>query len=166
MTDVIFLAGAPGVGKSAVAKLLQGKLKTPLFEFGWIPEFRDKGGLEISYEEEEQISFENLTLVVKNYLKHAFKNIIVTDLEDKRIAELSKAFRGVDYKIFTLTIHDDETLKSRIMSSDRQNDFRDLEKAVAINRRILGRPLFEAEVRIDTTVRSAQEICNEIMSSI
>lgn len=37
----IFLAGAPGSGKSSVAAAVQRKLGTPLFEFGWIPEFRN-----------------------------------------------------------------------------------------------------------------------------
>jgi hypothetical protein len=36
----IFVAGAPGAGKSTVAAI-QRRLGTPLFEFGWIPEFRN-----------------------------------------------------------------------------------------------------------------------------
>lgn len=60
--DLLFIAGAPGVGKSTVAKIIQHKLRTPLFEFGWIPEFRKKDGEEIPYEEEEGIAFENLSL--------------------------------------------------------------------------------------------------------
>ena len=41
--DIIIIAGAPGSGKSSVAKSLQEKLNCPYFEFGWIPEFRNKG---------------------------------------------------------------------------------------------------------------------------
>ena len=51
--DIIFIAGAPGSGKSTIAKGLQDHLKTPCFEFGWIPEFQDKGdGKPIGYIEE------------------------------------------------------------------------------------------------------------------
>jgi adenylate kinase family enzyme len=60
----IFIAGAPGAGKSTVAAVLQRRLGTRLSEFGWIPEFRDTD-TRISYEEEESLAFENLTLVLR-----------------------------------------------------------------------------------------------------
>ena len=85
----IFIAGAPGSGKSSVAAAVQRKLGTPLFEFGWIPEFRNTGTRTISYEEDESLAFENLTLVLRNYARHGFRNIIVTDLENKRIEHLA-----------------------------------------------------------------------------
>jgi broad-specificity NMP kinase len=53
----IFLAGAPGSGKSSVAAALQRKLGTPLFEFGWIPEFRHTGTRVITYEEDESLAW-------------------------------------------------------------------------------------------------------------
>lgn len=40
MRTFIFITGAPGAGKSTVAAILQRRLGTPLFEFGWIPEFQ------------------------------------------------------------------------------------------------------------------------------
>lgn len=162
MADLIFIAGAPGVGKSSIAHLLHAETKGPLFEFGWIPEFRIKGNAEIPYEEEEALSFENLVLVLKNYLKHGFKNIVVTDLEDRRILELDKIFVGKLYKIITLTIGDDEALKTRVTSTSRENDYRDFEKAIAINRAILARSFLQNEVRVDTTNRSIEEIFNEV----
>lgn len=54
----IFLAGAPGAGKLMVAGVLQRRLGTPLFEFGWIPEFRNTGTRVTSYEEGEARAFE------------------------------------------------------------------------------------------------------------
>lgn len=83
MKDFIFIVGAPGSGKSTIAKILQRKLESPLFEFGWIPEFRNTGKKEIGYSEEESLAFENLVLVVKNYAKHGFKNVIITDLNNQ-----------------------------------------------------------------------------------
>jgi len=71
----IFLTGAPGSGKSSVAAALHRKLGTPLFEFGWIPEFRNTGTRIISYEEDESLAFENLALVLRNYARHGFRNI-------------------------------------------------------------------------------------------
>jgi adenylate kinase family enzyme len=71
--DFIFIHGAPGSGKSTLAWALQNHLQSPCFEFGWIPEFRVKRASTITWEEEESLAFENLTLVVKNYVRHSFE---------------------------------------------------------------------------------------------
>lgn len=70
MLDIIFINGAPGIGKSTISKLLSLKLDSPLFEFGWIPEFQNKGFERMGYKEEEAFSFENLSLVLHNYVRH------------------------------------------------------------------------------------------------
>ena len=149
--DIIFIAGAPGTGKSSVANILQKKFSGPCFEFGWIPEFRKKGARTIPYQEEEGIAFENLVFVVKNYVKHGFDNIIITDLEDKRITTLHRQFKNINYILFTLTVTDPKILKSRIMNKTRSSKYRDWKNAMTINNRILARPLFPNEIRIDTT---------------
>lgn len=162
MADFIFIAGAPGVGKSTLTKELHNQLKSPFFEFGWIPEFRMKGEAEISYADEEQLSFENLCLVLKNYAKHGFSNVLVTDLEDKRILAIEKVFEEFSYTIITLTIANYEELKSRLFDEKRQNDFRDIDAAVRINKNILDRPLLKNEIRIDTTGKPIEEVLTEI----
>ena len=160
--DLIFIAGAPGTGKSTIANGLQKKFRSPFFEFGWIPEFRKKDGEEISYIEEELIAFENLVLVLKNYIKHGFKNIIVTDLEDKRILELNSHFSKNNYLLFTLTLSDQELLKSRILDEERSSGYRDWQDGIDINKRILKRPLLPHEVRIETIQKTPQTIVEEI----
>lgn len=165
--SIIFIAGAPGSGKSTIAKILQENLKTPCFEFGWIPEFQDKGdGQPIGYVEEEAIAFENLVLVVKNYIKHGFKNIIVTDLEDKRILELNDIFAGVKYKIFTLLVNDNEILKSRVLDDSRSSGYRDFDKAIEINKTITNRTILPNEVRLLADGLSVEDITNKILSAI
>ena len=162
--DIIFIAGAPGVGKSSVAKALQKKFASPCFEFGWIPEFRQKGDESISYQEEEGIAFENLVLVSKNYIKHGFNNIIITDLEDRRITELHRHFKKQKYILFTLTVDDDNILKSRVMAKTRTSKYRDHKTALRINQDILSRPLFANEIRIDTTKKSLSKVVKEIIA--
>ena len=164
--DIIFIAGAPGTGKSSVAHALQKKLASPCFEFGWIPEFRQKSAKTISYQEEEGIAFENLMLVAKNYIKHSFGNIIITDLEDKRITELNRNFKKEKYILFTLTISDDEILKSRVMDKTRTSKYQDTKNAIKINQEILARPLLPKEIRIDTTKISLPKVVKAIMSHL
>ena len=164
--DIIFIAGAPGTGKSSVAHALQKNLASPCFEFGWIPEFRQKGAKTISYQEEEGIAFENLTLVTKNYVKHGFGNIIITDLEDKRITELHRHFKNEKYILFTLTVSDDEILKSRIMDKTRTSKYRDVKSAIKINEEILARPLLAKEIRIDSTKISLSKVLKEILNHL
>jgi len=162
--NIIFIAGAPGTGKSSVAELLQKKIASPCFEFGWIPEFRQRGTEAIPYEEEEGIAFENLILVTKNYLKHGFSNIIITDLEDKRILELHRNFKNQNYILFTLTVSDDRVLKSRVMDKTRTSKYRKYKTALQINKGILARPLLKNEVRIDTTKKFLPKVLEEIMN--
>jgi len=164
--NIIFIAGAPGTGKSTIAKLLQEKLRSPCFEFGWIPEFRFTGEKEIPYEEEEGIAFENLTLVLKNYAKHGFKNIIVTDLDDKRIPELQTVFAGYEYRLITLILSDEEELKKRVLDETRSSGYRDWETALKIQKRILVRPLLSNEIRIDVSRKDRGTVLKEVEANI
>jgi chloramphenicol 3-O-phosphotransferase len=159
----IFLAGAPGAGKSTVAAILQRRLGTPLFEFGWIPEFRNTGTRVISYTEDESLAFENLTLVLKNYARHGFANILITDLEDKRIEQLGSVFQGFSFMIVALRVLDEDELRRRVMDESRPSGYRDWREAVRINRRLLARPPFPSEHFIDIAAESAAEVADTML---
>ena len=97
--DIIIIHGSPGCGKTTVSGKLHEILKSPWFEFGWIPEFcMLNPQTEISCGDEEQISFENLVLVCHNYIKHGFENIVLSDLNDKRMLDIPTVFNG--YSLF------------------------------------------------------------------
>jgi len=166
-SHIIIIHGAPGSGKSTTAKMLHEKLRSPWFEFGWIPEFRNLNPhTEISWEQETEISFENLVLVVKNYIHHGFKNIIITDINfDSQILKLSEVFDGFDYKLFTLYA-DDETLKTRILTRDNGNTFKDWESSLESNKLLASRPLLENESRICTEHMTTAEVVDKIMEEL
>jgi adenylate kinase family enzyme len=159
MPDFIFVAGAPGSGKSTVAKQLQERLGSPCFEFGWIPEFRLPGPE--SQALEEALSFENLTLVVKNYIRHGYRNIIVTDLNDIRFREIPRRFARYRYVILTLVVTDDEVLRRRVLDETRSSGYRDEEAALRHNRLIQGRRLLPNEYRVDNTGQGIDETVGE-----
>lgn len=163
MKDFIFIAGAPGSGKSSVAKLLQEKLNCPLFEFGWIPEFRNTGTKTVHYTEEESLAFENLVLVAKNYAKHGFKNVIITDLNNDYIEQLPSIFSDYDFGIYTLRVQDKDALKHRVLDSSRTSEYRDWEKALEINNSLQNRSALKNEVFIDVDGRSVEDVAGQVL---
>ena len=134
--SIIFIAGAPGCGKSTVAALLHKKLKCPYFEFGWIPEFRNLNPyLEISYEQEEKLSFESLMLVAQNYLRHGYEHVILTDIRYEFLGELQKCF-GQQMDTVILYCDSDDVICQRILNRNNGNEYRDTQAACRINAQI------------------------------
>lgn len=166
MKDIIFIAGAPGSGKSSVASGLQQILNSPLFEFGWIPEFRNTGNRTTSYAEDEEMAYENLALVVNNYIDHGFKSVIVTDLENKRITQLGKTYENRDYIIFTLRLKDNEVLKNRVLDEARSSGYRNWQEAQDINGYLWDREALTNEVFVDITDEPLDEVINSILSRL
>jgi hypothetical protein len=92
-----------------------------------------------------------------NYARHGFANII-TDLENKRTEELSSVFRDFDIVIATLRVLDENELRRRVMDKSRSSGYRDWQKAVQINRRLLARLPFPNEHFIDVTAEPAEDV--------
>lgn len=164
MKDFIFIAGAPGSGKSTIAKALQLNLDCPLFEFGWIPEFRNTGERKLSYIEDEALAFENLVLVAKNYARHGFKNVIITDLNNKFVEQLPDLFGEYDFAIYTLRLKDEQLLKSRVLDGSRSSEYRDWEEAVVINKSLNNRQPFTGETFIDVGAETAEVVADRILA--
>jgi predicted kinase len=162
--EILFIHGAPGAGKTTIAQALHQRLNSPWFEFGWIPEFRQKGEVTLPYEEEEQLSFENLCLVVRNYLRHGFRNIILTDLRDPVMRQAQRRFARRDWLLVTLWVGDDEVLKQRVLDETRSSGYRDWQEALSLNRTYLSRPQLKNELRIDLTTCPVDTAVDQIIA--
>lgn len=163
--DFIFIHGAPGTGKSTLAWALQNHLQGPCFEFGWIPEFRVKRDSTITWEEEESLAFENLTLVVKNDVRHGFEKIIITDLRDHIVQTIPEVFAGFSYRLVTLWMDNDELLKSRLLEESRSSGYRNWQESLEINRTILARDLMLNEVRFNSTDLSVDQLVTQVLET-
>ena len=163
---VIFITGCPGSGKSTVAALLHEKLGCPWFEFGWIPEFRNLNPhTEISYEDEERMSFENLMLVTENYLRHGFETVILTDIREEFTDEVRAKF-GDRVRVIVLYSTSDEVIRERVLGRDNGNEYRNADEAVKINRRFIGRTPREGEIRVRCNDVSAEEVARCVIDAI
>ena len=149
MYDLIVIAGALGSGKTTIADLLHGTLESPYIDFGYIREFHLDRAWKNQSPREEQMSFENLVYILKNYIHYGYKNIIVTDLQDFRVQQIPALFAEHSCLIATMVIKSDDELALRIRN--RNDGFRDVQRALAWNKQIQERPLVAGEHRIDNT---------------
>jgi len=167
MTKIIFIAGAPGSGKTTISNKLKIKLEDcPLIDFGWIREFHlNKLWSNIS-DKEEQMSFENLVFILKNYIKNEYAYVIVNDLEDKRILKIPQIFDQKNYLIFSLVLNDDNELSHRILDESRDSGFRNVKKALLWNKKLIERDTVINEFKIDNSSENPEDTLKIILDKI
>lgn len=165
--DFIVIHGAPGLGKTTLATKLHKHLKSPYFEFGWIPEFRMLNPYtEISPDDEEQLSFENLIMVSKNYLRYGFQNVIITDLSDAKVSEIPSVLKGYNFVILTLYCNDSKVIKERVLTRDNGNEFKDWKAAININKQISERGVLPNEYRILNDTDELENILQKMIITV
>lgn len=166
MLDFIFIGGAPGTGKTTTAKLLQEKLNSPRLELSWIRGFHLDREWKNMTKQEEQMSFENILFILRNYIKYGYKNVIVNDFEDFRIKQLPELFHDAKYVIFSLILNDDEELRKRVLTESRDSGFRDFEKSVNWNKELKEREVLKNEIKIDNTNNTPEQTVQIILDHI
>jgi chloramphenicol 3-O-phosphotransferase len=168
MVDFIFVNGAPGAGKSSVCGLIQQDKSWPSIDFGCLRVFHLDRQWSNASAEEEQMSFENLIFILKNYHRYGYKNVLVNDLKDERLQHLSKYLPNEEFKylLVTLAVSDDEILKLRVLEPTRDSGFRNYERAIEWNRILVKRELYRDEVRLDNTNMTVKETADRVLEIV
>ena len=91
MHELIIVRGASGSGKTTICKLLKKKLACPYLELDWLREYHLDQKWTLENKKEEKVAFENLILIAKNYIKHGYKNLMVSHLD----FQTKKLLKGV-----------------------------------------------------------------------
>jgi dephospho-CoA kinase len=159
--DLLVIAGAPGSGKTTVCDLLYAALQSPYIDFGDVRNFHLDRHWSNQSPEEEQMSFENLIFILKNYVRYGYKNVILNDLKDFRVQQIPELFAGHNYLIATLITEKDDELATRIRN--RNSGFTNVERALNWNKEIQQRPLLAGEYRIDNSYNDAQQTADKIL---
>ncbi|MDB5254091.1 MAG: hypothetical protein JWL80_157 [Parcubacteria group bacterium] len=162
MKDIIVISGAPGSGKSTVAKILQEKLQSPLINLGWIRQWHLKRDWSDATFKEEEMSFEILVQALHKYIENGYKNILVEDLEDEKVQRIPSVLEGINYIIVSLTIDSDEELKQRVLG-ERDSGFKDWERAVKWNKDLKERTTLPHEYKIDNSHNNPETTAAKIL---
>lgn len=159
--DLLVIAGAPGSGKTTVCDLLYAALQSPYIDFGDVRNFHLDRHWSNQSPKEEQMSFENLIFILKNYVRYGYKNVILNDLKDFRVQQIPEIFAGHNYLIATLITEKDDELATRIRN--RNSGFTNVERALNWNKEIQQRLLLAGEYRIDNSYNDAQQMADKIL---
>lgn len=162
MVDFIFIAGAPGSGKTTISKLLKKDFSSFVIDFGWIRQFHLDPEWKNASKKEEKMSFENLTFILKNYVKNGYKNIIVNDLLDFRIEQIPKVFSKYKFVIITLIVNNNDELKMRVLG-ERDSGFKDFKAAISWNKKLIKRETLKNEFKIDNTHQDPAKTVQSIL---
>lgn len=166
MPALVFIGGSPGSGKTTVSNLLHEKFQSVMIDFGTLREFHLDTWWTKQSEKEEQMTFENLIFILKNYIRNGYKNVIVNDLRDFRIEQIPEHFAEDEFLIVTLVVYDDEELRARVLNPERDSGFRNVEKALAWNRAVIERAAVKNEYILDNTANTPEETAQEIINLI
>lgn len=163
MKDLIVIGGSPGSGKTTLATSLKDKFDSPWVDYGRLREFHLDQEWKKADDKEEQLTFENLLFIIRNYVKHGYKNVIVDDLKDLRIQQIPEEFKEIDYIILSL-VADDAEIEKRITT--RNDGWKNVPDAQTWNNALKSRAVVANEHKIDTTNKTPEEILNEVLGFI
>lgn len=166
MKDFIFITGASGIGKTTLANGLLEHYRTVCIEQHMIPEFISRDGIEeMTGELEERTCWENQVAMLLCFNKLGYKNIIASDIDDLRTADIPVVFKGYNYITIKLICRDLEQIRIQ-MKNRPNNGLIDYELQKNMNIKNLARKPLVNEVEIDITGKTAEEVRIEVINII
>ena len=164
--DFIFITGASGIGKTTLAKGLLQHYRTTCIEQNMIPEFISRDGSEpMTGELEELTCWENLVAMLMCFHKLGYKNIIASDIDDLRTADIPVVFKGKKYITIKLVSTDPEQIRKQ-MENRPENGLIDYELQEKMNAKNPKRDPLINEVEIDVAGKTSEEVLKQAIALI
>lgn len=166
MKDFIFITGASGVGKTTLCNGLLAHYKTTCIEQHMIPEFISLDGTTpMTGALEELTCWENQVAMLMCFHKLGYKNIIASDIDDLRTADIPIVFKGTDY--ITLKLLSSNLRQIQEQMKNRPNHgLIDYELQEKMNDKNIQRSPLVNEVEIDVAGKSIEEVLKQAISII
>lgn len=137
MKDFIFVTGASGIGKTTLANGLLQHYKTTCIEKHMIPEFISRDGSEPMTGELEELTYwENQVAILMCFHRLGYKNIIASDIDDLRTADIPIVFKGTNFITIKLICSDLHQIQEQ-MRNRPNNGLIDFELQEKMNEKIL-----------------------------
>ena len=157
MLDFIFVIGTSGIGKTTLTKGLLEYYKTVIIEQNMVPEFISRDGIEeMSGELEERTCWENTKAMAFCFHKLGYKNIIISDLDDLRTADIPIDFKSYNFITLKLVCSDMKQLENQM--KNRPNGLIDFELQKKCNDKVMKRELLPNEHIIDVTGKNEKQV--------
>ncbi|MEK3900095.1 MULTISPECIES: hypothetical protein [unclassified Paenibacillus] len=166
MRDFIFIIGPSGVGKTTLAKQLFQHYRSVYIEQNMIPEFLTlDGNYEITGELEEETLWSNTVVLLKNFNKLGYGNIIGLDFDDLRTRDIPEVFKGFNYITLKLICSDyQQNLKQMI--NRESGGLVDTELLEKMYLTIPSRRLLINEYEIDVKEKTPKQVMQEAIELI
>lgn len=166
MLDFIFIIGTSGIGKSTLAENLLAHYKTTCIEQCMIPEFFSRNGVEeMTGELEELTCWENQAAMLFCFHKLGYKNIIASDIDDLRTADIPVVFKGHRYITIKLISTDLDKIHAQ-MAHRPNGSLIDFELQEKCNSKNILRPLLPNEHLIDIARMNKEQVFQSAVSII
>jgi broad-specificity NMP kinase len=166
MKDFIFITGASGIGKTTLCNGLLEHYKTTCVEQHMVPEFISRDGTEpMTGELEELTCWKNQVAMLMCFHKLGYKNIIASDIDDLRTADIPVVFKGTEFITIKL-ICSDLTQIQKQMKNRPNNGLIDFELQEKMNEKNIRRNPLINEVEIDVADKSIKEVLEQAINII
>ncbi len=166
MKDFIFVTGASGIGKTTLANGLLEHYKTTCIEQHMVPEFISRDGSEpMTGELEERTCWENQVAMLMCFHRLGYKNIIASDIDDLRTADIPIVFKGTDFITIKLVCSNLHQIQEQ-MRNRPNNGLIDFELQKKMNEKNRSRKPLVNEIEIDVAGKSIAEVLEQAINII